>query len=71
MLETPVVEETSKPFVVVEDEEEGGVVVDESGVDSKDIDLVIGQVGCSRSKAVAALKENNGDLVNAIMSLTT
>ena len=45
--------------------------VDESGVDSKDIDLVMGQAGCSRSKAVRALKENDNDLVNAIMSLTT
>lgn len=45
--------------------------VDESGVDNKDIDLVMSQAGCSRSKAVKALKENDNDLVNAIMSLTT
>lgn len=44
--------------------------VDESGLDKKDIDLVLSQAGCSRSKAVKALKENDGDLVNAIMSLT-
>lgn len=43
--------------------------VDETGVDAKDIDLVMSQAGCSRSKAVKALKENDGDLVNAIMSL--
>merc|ERR1712238_597957 len=43
-----------------EDEE----VIDESGLDQKDIDLVISQAGCSRSKAVTALKENDGDLVN-------
>lgn len=49
----------------VEDE-----AIDESGVDAKDIDLVMGQAGCSRAKAVKALKENDGDLVNAIMSLT-
>jgi len=49
-----------------EDEE----VIDESGLDQKDIDLVISQAGCSRSKAVTALKGNDGDLVNAIMSLT-
>jgi len=45
--------------------------VDESGVEAKDIELVMTQAGCSRSKAVKALKENDGDLVNAIMSLTT
>lgn len=47
------------------------VVVDESGVDAKDIDLVISQAGCTRARAVKALKENDGDLVNAIMSLTS
>lgn len=45
--------------------------VDETGVDAKDIDLVMSQVGCSRAKAVSALKSNDGDLVNAIMSLTS
>eukprot|EP00555_Chaetoceros_dichaeta_P012722 CAMPEP_0198256636 /NCGR_PEP_ID=MMETSP1447-20131203/6507_1 /TAXON_ID=420782 /ORGANISM="Chaetoceros dichaeta, Strain CCMP1751" /LENGTH=202 /DNA_ID=CAMNT_0043943331 /DNA_START=33 /DNA_END=641 /DNA_ORIENTATION=- len=46
-------------------------VVDESGVESKDIELVMAQAGCSRAKAVKGLKENDGDLVNAIMSLST
>ena len=45
--------------------------IDESGVESKDIELVMSQSGCTRGKAVKALKENSGDLVNAIMSLTT
>ena len=45
--------------------------VDDSGVEAKDIGLVMSQASCSRAKAVAALKENDGDLVNAIMSLTT
>lgn len=39
--------------------------VDETGVDAKDIDLVIAQVGCSRAKAVKALKDSGGDLINA------
>ncbi|KAH6919025.1 nascent polypeptide-associated complex subunit alpha [Coprinopsis sp. MPI-PUGE-AT-0042] len=47
-------------------EEEGPV--DETGVDPKDIDLVIQQVGCSRGKAVKALKDSGGDLINAIMA---
>ncbi|GAX17794.1 nascent polypeptide-associated complex subunit alpha [Fistulifera solaris] len=44
--------------------------VDETGLEAKDIDLVVSQVGCSRAVAVKALKENDGDLVNSIMSLT-
>ena len=46
-------------------------VVDETGVEGKDIELVMTQAGCSRAKAVKALKDNDGDLVNSIMSLTT
>uniref|UniRef100_A0A7S2SI79 NAC-A/B domain-containing protein n=1 Tax=Eucampia antarctica TaxID=49252 RepID=A0A7S2SI79_9STRA len=45
--------------------------VDETGIEPKDIELVMSQAGCSRAKAVKALKENDGDLVNSIMSLTT
>lgn len=44
--------------------------LDETGVEAKDIELVMSQAGCSRASAVKALKENSGDLVNAIMSLT-
>ncbi|KAF8911167.1 NAC domain-containing protein [Gymnopilus junonius] len=47
-------------------EEEGPV--DETGVDPKDIDLVMQQVNCSRAKAVRVLKESGGDLINAIMA---
>jgi NACalpha-BTF3-like transcription factor len=39
--------------------------VDETGVDPKDIDLVMQQVGCSRAKAVKVLKDSGGDLINA------
>jgi nascent polypeptide-associated complex subunit alpha len=56
-----------KKVEVVEELEE---VVDETGVEAKDIELVVSQAGCSRAKAVKALKDNGGDLVNAIMSLT-
>jgi len=68
------------PAPVIEDEEEDDIpdlefngedAVDETGVEAKDIELVISQAGCSRAKAVKALKENDGDLVNSIMSLTT
>jgi len=47
-------------------EEEGPV--DETGVEPKDIELVMQQVGCSRAKAVKVLKESGGDLINAIMA---
>jgi len=49
-------------------EEEGDV--DETGVEAKDIELVMSQAGCSRARAVGALKKNEGDIVNAIMELT-
>jgi len=39
--------------------------VDETGVDPKDIDLVMQQVSCSRAKAVRALRDSGGDLINA------
>lgn len=42
--------------------------VDETGVDAKDIELVMAQVNCSRARAVKALKDSGGDLINAIMA---
>lgn len=54
------------PELVEEDDEE----VDETGVEAKDIDLVVAQANVSRSKAVKALKNNKNDIVNAIMELT-
>lgn len=44
--------------------------VDETGVDPKDIELVVTQAGVTRSRAVKALKASNGDIVAAIMELT-
>mmetsp|Transcript_22223 Transcript_22223/g.37650 ORF Transcript_22223/g.37650 Transcript_22223/m.37650 type:complete len:183 (+) Transcript_22223:63-611(+) len=44
--------------------------VDETGIDPKDIELVVGQAGCTRGQAVVALKNNDNDIVNAIMELT-
>jgi nascent polypeptide-associated complex subunit alpha len=55
---------------VVEEEEEEGEEVDESGVEAKDIELVMTQAGVSRTKAVKALKNADGDIVSAIMELT-
>merc|ERR1712046_54866 len=58
-------EEASK----IEEVDEGEV--DESGIEPKDIELVMSQVGCPRSKAVAALQANNNDIVEAIMQLSS
>lgn len=44
--------------------------VDETGVEAKDIELVMTQANVSRSKAVKALKNAEGDIVSAIMELT-
>ncbi|XP_023771804.1 nascent polypeptide-associated complex subunit alpha-like protein 2 [Lactuca sativa] len=54
-----------------EEEEEEEEEVDETGVEARDIDLVMTQAGVSKPKAVKALKTHNGDIVSAIMELTT
>lgn len=51
-----------------ESEEEGEI--DDTGVESKDIELVMSQANVSRSKAIKALRNNSNDIVNAIMELT-
>jgi len=44
--------------------------VDETGLEAKDIELVMQQATVSRSQAVKALRSTGGDMVNAIMQLT-
>lgn len=41
--------------------------VDDTGVEQKDIELVMSQANVSKAKAVKALLNNNNDIVNAIM----
>ncbi|NXA63632.1 NACA protein, partial [Mohoua ochrocephala] len=41
--------------------------VDETGLEVRDIELVMAQANVSRPKAVRALRHNNNDIVNAIM----
>ncbi|KAL8166703.1 hypothetical protein V2J09_008202 [Rumex salicifolius] len=55
----------SKPetSAIAQDDEE----IDDTGVEPKDIELVMTQAGVSRSKAVKALKASDGDIVSAIM----
>eukprot|EP00009_Paramoeba_aestuarina_P005747 CAMPEP_0201521774 /NCGR_PEP_ID=MMETSP0161_2-20130828/16167_1 /ASSEMBLY_ACC=CAM_ASM_000251 /TAXON_ID=180227 /ORGANISM="Neoparamoeba aestuarina, Strain SoJaBio B1-5/56/2" /LENGTH=161 /DNA_ID=CAMNT_0047920475 /DNA_START=19 /DNA_END=504 /DNA_ORIENTATION=- len=40
------------------------------GLEEKDIELVMSQAMVSRNKAIKALRENDGDIVNTIMALT-
>lgn len=60
-------EAATAPQVEEEDEED----VDDTGVEARDIDLVMTQAGVSKAKAVKALKASDGDIVSAIMELTT
>ncbi|KAK9069294.1 hypothetical protein SSX86_013410 [Deinandra increscens subsp. villosa] len=53
-------------ITMVRDDED----IDETGVHPKDIELVMIQAAVSRSKAVRALRDVNGDIVSAIMELT-
>lgn len=56
-------DDDDEPPELKEVEDDGPV--DETGVDPKDIDLVMQQVSCSRAKAVRALRDSGGDLINA------
>lgn len=50
--------------------EDAGGDEDLEGIEEKDVELVISQAGTTRAKAIKALKNNEGDIVNAIMELT-
>jgi len=62
-------ETASVPAAIAEEEEEGEEV-DATGVEEKDVELVMSQANVSKAKAVKALKNNANDIVNAIMELT-
>lgn len=53
-----------------DEEEDDGEEVDETGLEPKDIELVMAQANVSRKKAVKALRENDNDIVNSIMALS-
>ena len=53
-----------------EEEEDDGEEVDETGLEAKDIELVMAQASVSRKKAIKALNENDNDIVNSIMALS-
>ena len=53
-----------------DEDEDDDEEVDDTGLESKDIELVMTQASVSRKKAVKALKENDNDIVNSIMALS-
>jgi len=59
---------TLQSTIPEDDEEEEEV--DSTGVEEKDIELVMSQANVSRPKAIKALKKTENDIVNAIMDLT-
>ncbi|CAO4359962.1 unnamed protein product [Caenorhabditis nigoni] len=54
----------------VEEDDNEDVEEDSTGIEEKDIELVISQANTTRNKAIRALKDADNDIVNAIMSLT-
>lgn len=60
-------EENDKDSVEPQENKESDEDLDETGVEPKDVELVMAQAGCTKNAAIKALKENNGDIVNAIM----
>jgi nascent polypeptide-associated complex subunit alpha len=65
--ETPAVE-SKKEEVEDDDADED---VDDEGVSATDIELVMTQASTSRNKAIKALKNNDNDIVNAIMEVSS
>ncbi|CAB0030007.1 unnamed protein product [Trichogramma brassicae] len=61
------VEAGSGATVVAPIQEESEEEIDEAGIEDKDVELVMSQAGVSRGKAIKALKNNQNDIVNAIM----
>ncbi|XP_063003647.1 LOW QUALITY PROTEIN: NAC-alpha domain-containing protein 1 [Elgaria multicarinata webbii] len=66
---SPLITETA-PTLTIKEESEEEEEVDETGLEVRDIELVMAQANVSRPKAVRALRHNNNDIVNAIMELT-
>ncbi|XP_075070280.1 uncharacterized protein LOC142159361 [Mixophyes fleayi] len=69
MEHSPLITETA-PTLTIKEESEDEEEVDETGLEVRDIELVMAQANVSRAKAVRALRHNNNDIVNAIMELT-
>ncbi|XP_053343737.1 uncharacterized protein nacad isoform X3 [Clarias gariepinus] len=67
---SPLTPDTMPSLTIKEESEEEEEVVDDSGLEQRDIELVMAQANVARAKAVRALRHNKNDIVNAIMELT-
>eukprot|EP00357_Protocruzia_adherens_P024655 CAMPEP_0114989112 /NCGR_PEP_ID=MMETSP0216-20121206/10005_1 /TAXON_ID=223996 /ORGANISM="Protocruzia adherens, Strain Boccale" /LENGTH=198 /DNA_ID=CAMNT_0002352031 /DNA_START=3002 /DNA_END=3598 /DNA_ORIENTATION=+ len=68
--ETAVKEETETKVDEKKEEEDDNEEVDETGLNPETIDMVMQHTSCSRPKAVKALREANGEMIDAIVKLT-
>ncbi|XP_062840489.1 NAC-alpha domain-containing protein 1 isoform X2 [Anolis carolinensis] len=66
---SPLITEAA-PTLTIKEESEEEEEIDETGLEVRDIELVMAQANVSRPKAVRALRHSNNDIVNAIMELT-
>lgn len=68
--------DTGKDAVIVEGDDNANTASDasppedETGIDGKDIQMVMEQANVNRNAAIRALRKNSNDIVNAIMELT-
>uniref|UniRef100_A0A0N5A995 NAC-A/B domain-containing protein n=1 Tax=Syphacia muris TaxID=451379 RepID=A0A0N5A995_9BILA len=58
------------PAPQTEEESDNEGDIDATGIEEKDIELVMSQATVSRNKAIRALQKADNDIVNAIMELT-
>jgi len=61
---------SSNLSTTIEEQEEDGEELDATGIEEKDIELVMSQANVSKNKAIRALRKTENDIVNAIMDLT-
>lgn len=68
--QAPVAAEQATTVPTVQEDSDEEEAVDASGVEEKDVELVMQQANVTKPKAIKALIKNENDIVNAIMELT-
>ena len=61
---------TTSQYGQEEEQEKEAGSLDMTGLEERDVQLVMAQCQCKRTEAIAALRKNNNDLVESIMSLS-
>ena len=56
--------------VILEAKKDIGEPLDEAGLSPNLINMVMEHANCPRNIAIKALRDNNDDMINAVMSLT-